>query len=206
MAPADRTLTGAAPTGSLVRLGRFFYRYRSYTPLPLVAVLIFASRPTAVSLLAGAPLLLAGESVRLGALRRIGGASRSIRIGGTDLAVAGVYSLTRNPLYLGNALLSTGIAILSGIGWLPPLTLLLLAVQYVPIIASEEEELARRFGEKYEVYRRRVPPFLPALRRALPAEPLLTIADAVRCERRTLSSIGIMLLILAARTIGRWGG
>lgn len=206
MAPADRALTGAASTGLLVRVGRFLYRYRSYTPLPLMAILVLASRPTAVSLAAGAPLLLAGESIRLGALRRIGGASRSTRIGGSDLAVAGLYSLTRNPLYLGNALLSTGIAILSGIGWLPPLTIVLLAIQYVPIIASEEEELARRFGEKYETYRRLVPPFLPALRRPLPADPLLTVAGALRCERRTLSSIGIVLAILAVRTIWRWGG
>lgn len=76
---------------------------------------------------------------------------------GTDVFVAGgIYRLTRNPMYLGFALAYAGLALLfrspvAGVMLIP-----VLVVMDRMVIPREEAYLARRFGETYEAYRRRV--------------------------------------------------
>jgi len=183
----------------LARAGRALYRYRSYTPLPLVALLLWKSAPSERTLWAGIPLITAGEALRLWALRYIGGASRSTGLGAARLVTGGPYGFTRNPLYLGNLVLSLGLAIASGIHFLPPLLLLLFAIQYVPIIAAEEADLRSRFPALYPEYRRHVSRVfsLPAARGGSP--PLHGWREAAIIERRTLASVSMLLLFLLAR-------
>lgn len=74
----------------------------------------------------------------------------------TALVTTGPFRLTRNPMYVGLALVYTGVTLLVGTWW--PLTLLpfvLLAVDRL-VIAREEPYLARSFGADYATYRRRV--------------------------------------------------
>ena len=68
----------------------------------------------------------------------------------------GPFRFTRNPLYLGLALLYLGIALWLGVLW--PVVLLpalILLVQQV-VILREEAYLESRFGEAYRAYRARV--------------------------------------------------
>lgn len=74
----------------------------------------------------------------------------------TALVVKGVYRLTRNPMYLGFALLLLAFAL-----WLDSL----IGVLFVPLfmaylqhfqIRPEEEALHARFGTSFDIYRRRV--------------------------------------------------
>jgi protein-S-isoprenylcysteine O-methyltransferase Ste14 len=79
-----------------------------------------------------------------------------------ELTMTGPYAHTRNPLYLGSALMAAGFA-LALLSW--PVALLIaigFAVIYVPVIASEERFLGGTFPE-FDVYCRRVPRFLPRL-------------------------------------------
>jgi len=79
-----------------------------------------------------------------------------------ELTVTGPYAYTRNPLYLGSALIAAGFA-LALLSW--PLALLfviLFAAVYIPVIASEEQFLRAVFPE-FESYCRRVPRFIPRL-------------------------------------------
>ena len=73
------------------------------------------------------------------------------------LVVRGVYHLTRNPMYLGMALVLAAWAVWLGsaaaAAVLPAFTLYMTRFQIVP----EERALAARFGEQFEAYRRRVP-------------------------------------------------
>jgi protein-S-isoprenylcysteine O-methyltransferase Ste14 len=204
MSPAAEI--GGRREGALERAGRFLYRYRSYTPLPLVAIVLFASRPTALFLAVGLPLAAAGETVRLAALRHIGGASRSTRLGAEGLVDSGPYRFTRNPLYLGNLFLSLGLAIATGLPWLPPLLLVLFAVQYAPIVASEEEELERRFGEAYVRYAADTPRFLPRAPRRPRAPARLGWEEAVRVERRSLAAVALLVAALAFHFLRGGGG
>lgn len=73
-----------------------------------------------------------------------------------SLQTTGIYSVTRNPMYVGLSLLYLGIACIIGNWWnffLFPL-LLLIVQEYV--IKREEKYLVRRFGEAYLDYRRKV--------------------------------------------------
>jgi protein-S-isoprenylcysteine O-methyltransferase Ste14 len=72
------------------------------------------------------------------------------------LVTSGIYRWTRNPMYLGMALIYAGVAILFD----SPVALLLLVAVVViiqrSVIAREEAYLERAFGDEYRVYKGRV--------------------------------------------------
>jgi len=74
----------------------------------------------------------------------------------TRIVAGGIYGRTRNPMYLGMALLYAGLAILFD----GPIALLLLPAVLVVIqtqvIAREERYLEDKFGEEYRSYKSRV--------------------------------------------------
>jgi protein-S-isoprenylcysteine O-methyltransferase Ste14 len=72
------------------------------------------------------------------------------------LVVSGPYRFSRNPDYVGQALIVGGLGLLLALPWvLPALVLALLVVRY-GVIAREERYLERRFGDEYRGYRGRV--------------------------------------------------
>ena len=74
----------------------------------------------------------------------------------TALVIAGPYRFTRNPMYVGLALLTVAIGLLLNTWW--PIALLiptLILIQFF-VIAPEERYLRRRFGAEYEAYTRQV--------------------------------------------------
>jgi protein-S-isoprenylcysteine O-methyltransferase Ste14 len=114
-------------------------------------------------------LLIAG-----GAVAAVGVAFRAYSAGhlvkNQRLAMSGPYAYTRNPLYLGSALMGAGFAVAGG-NWILALAcLVLFAAIYWPVIRREEEYLRREFGEVYDRYAQRVPLFLPRFRRAAGGE------------------------------------
>ena len=74
----------------------------------------------------------------------------------SQLVTAGVFRVSRNPMYLGMTLLLIGLALWLGSAspWLiPPLFVIIITVaQIIP----EEHALGQVFGEPYAAYRRRV--------------------------------------------------
>jgi protein-S-isoprenylcysteine O-methyltransferase Ste14 len=74
----------------------------------------------------------------------------------TALATDGPYRLTRNPAYVGMALVYVAIAVLAASLWvLLPLPLVLAIIDR-GVIAREERYLERKFGQEYLDYKRRV--------------------------------------------------
>ena len=74
----------------------------------------------------------------------------------TAIVTTGPYRLTRNPAYLGMALVYIGIALLAGALWvLVPLPVVLAVVDRA-VIAREERYLERKFGREYLDYKRGV--------------------------------------------------
>ena len=74
----------------------------------------------------------------------------------SSLQTKGIYQITRNPMYLGLAIVYLGLSCLIGNWWnmiLFPF-LLLLVQQY--IIKREEKYLDRRFGKEYADYKHKV--------------------------------------------------
>jgi protein-S-isoprenylcysteine O-methyltransferase Ste14 len=74
----------------------------------------------------------------------------------TALVIAGPYRITRNPMYLGFALLYLGTSLWVNTAW--PLLALpaVLLVMHFGVIRREEAYLERRFGDPYRAYRARV--------------------------------------------------
>jgi len=74
----------------------------------------------------------------------------------TALVTAGPYRFTRNPMYLGMAVLYAALALSLGVIWaLAFLPLVILAVDRLAI-AREEPYLEAKFGEQYRQYKGRV--------------------------------------------------
>ena len=71
----------------------------------------------------------------------------------SSLQTTGVYSVTRNPMYVGLAILYLGIACLIGNWWNIILFPLLLIIVQEYIIKREEKYLEVEFGQEYESYK-----------------------------------------------------
>lgn len=76
------------------------------------------------------------------------------------LVTSGIYRWTRNPMYLGLALIYVGVAgLLNSLAAILLLPLVLAIIQ-VSVIAREEAYLERAFGSEYLTYKRRVRPWI----------------------------------------------
>jgi len=64
----------------------------------------------------------------------------------------GVFALSRNPLYLGAALLFGGVALMMNALWTLVTLLVSLVVCHYVLIVPEEKYLAAKFGEEYKAY------------------------------------------------------
>ena len=73
-----------------------------------------------------------------------------------EIVTEGIYRVTRNPMYVGMALLQLGIGIGLANGWIVAFVPLVLAVVYATAVRHEEAYLERKFGEGYLVYKRSV--------------------------------------------------
>ena len=74
----------------------------------------------------------------------------------TELVTSGVYSLSRNPMYVGDTLMLAGIAVWVGsILSLVPIAAFVWYIDRFQIV-SEEKALAEIFGDRYAAYRSRV--------------------------------------------------
>ena len=183
-------------------IGRLLFRLRSLTVLPFIFILIYFSRPTFPSVLLGVIPLILGEWLRLWAVGYAGGATRSRTLGAAnDLVTTGPYAHVRNPLYLGNLLLSLGVCIIANVYWMIIVLLVGYFIQYLPIIASEEAYLREFCGPTYQSYYAAVPRFIPRLRSyANPSAHSFSFSRALKAEKRTLTAIAcvIGLIVVAA--------
>jgi protein-S-isoprenylcysteine O-methyltransferase Ste14 len=74
----------------------------------------------------------------------------------TSLQTKGIYSLTRNPMYMGLLILYSGIAMLEGNWWAFIFIPLIIIIVQSYVIRGEENYLQRAFGEEYIAYRKKV--------------------------------------------------
>jgi len=79
----------------------------------------------------------------------------------TSLNTTGMYSIVRNPLYLGNFLCVLGIALVMQVWWFVVICCLAFWLHYERIILAEEAFLTQRFGETFERWASVTPCFRP---------------------------------------------
>jgi protein-S-isoprenylcysteine O-methyltransferase Ste14 len=160
-----------------IRIGNFLFRYRNRVfPFFILALFILAVPPTKLfenevledaKDLVALVIALAGLTLRAATI-----GFAYIKRGGVDkkvyadrLVTGGMFGLCRNPLYLGNIVVYTGVFLMHG----SPLVFVLGVASYLfiywCIVSAEEVYLAGRFGEDYRAYCAEVPRWLPKLSR-----------------------------------------
>ena len=154
-----------------VSVGNFFFRYRNAL-FPLVFLFALLSlKPKIMSpaehLLSaiGVVVALLGQAVRLVTIgfEYIHRGGKDGRVYAGRLVTRGVFGLVRNPMYIGNALIATGMTMYFGapLGYLFLIPFFLFV--YQALIAAEEAYLHENFGNEYTVYCATVNRFLPRL-------------------------------------------
>jgi protein-S-isoprenylcysteine O-methyltransferase Ste14 len=73
-----------------------------------------------------------------------------------SLETSGIYSFTRNPMYLSLVCLYSGLAIFFGNWWTLIFLPLVIVVVQLYVIKKEEQYLQQAFGSNYDDYKRRV--------------------------------------------------
>jgi protein-S-isoprenylcysteine O-methyltransferase Ste14 len=78
-----------------------------------------------------------------------------------QLNTAGIYSMVRHPLYLGNYLMWIGIVLFTKNYYFVTMVSLLYWIYYERIMFAEERFLEKKFGESYVRWSMKVPAFIP---------------------------------------------
>ncbi|MEZ5406017.1 MAG: isoprenylcysteine carboxylmethyltransferase family protein [Verrucomicrobiia bacterium] len=156
--------------------GHYCFRWRSYLPLILLPLLLF-SLPNAEVIKTHFGKA-SGEFWKWGCvfISCLGFLIRCLVIGyapgGTSgrnakqqradrLNQTGIYSLVRNPLYLGNFLMILGVALFTETFWFIIITIVVFTLFYERIILVEEEFLQHKFGEVFINWAQKTPAFIP---------------------------------------------
>lgn len=134
--------------------------------------LLEATRPSWFAIAAGFALIAVEAYLfvrverELGTRRLIGHAELT---GAGQMFSGGLYAYVRHPRYAGMFSAVAGAGLLAGTP-----TLWIVLVLWVPfalaVIRLEEQELSARFGPAYDDYRKRVPAFVPSIRKS-PTRP-----------------------------------
>jgi protein-S-isoprenylcysteine O-methyltransferase Ste14 len=103
----------------------------------------------------GLAIVLVGVFLRVLAFKEIPCTYRIDR-----LVTSGVYSKTRNPVYLSFMIIILGIAIFSRRS-LTALWIVESVLVFYWVAKREERDLETKFGEQYRTYKRNVPRFIP---------------------------------------------
>ena len=174
---------------------------RSFTPIPIVLMIIYFSNPIISFVFYGLFMLIIGESIRMYSVSYAGGVTRTMNVGAPELCTSGPYSRTRNPLYIGNMLIYLGVVLVAGGKFLSILFLIVIIYfifQYSMIISLEEEKLKKLFGNQYEEFCNNVPRIFPRLKpwKNIDNKKPLNIKKVIKTEKRTLQNIFLILLLI----------
>ena len=160
----------------MILIGNFLFKYRnSLFPLYILALFLLfrppisqiwgSSAAASIQDLVAVAIALSGLAVRgivigLAYIKR-GGLNRKVYA--ANLVTEGMFSVCRNPLYVGNMLIYTGQFLMFGNHWCLLVGVASFWFIYECIIAAEENYLREKFGAAYVEYCRDVPRWLPRL-------------------------------------------
>lgn len=201
-------------------LGNRFFRWRSYLPLFMAMVLVAAlwSQPGAASPdHPGGPwqtacllVSLAGLGLRfftVGFAPR-GTSGRNTRGQVADtLNTTGMYSLVRNPLYLGNFLIWLGLSLFLQVWWCSVIVMLCFILFYERIIFAEEAFLRERFGAAFTDWTAGTPAIIPRFKNWRAPSLPFSWKSALKREYSswfaTITSFTVLAILRDSRQHGR---
>jgi len=162
----------------LEKAGHLLFRWRSYLPLLLIALSLIAFRefqyPFGSHLLDDLWEIFCLVVSMMGIILRIltvgfvpeGTSGRNTKSQvAEELNTTGMYSIVRNPLYLGNFIIWLGISLLVRLWWFSLIVILIFWLYYERIIFAEEEFLRSKFGHLYLEWAEKTPASFPKFNR-----------------------------------------
>lgn len=183
-------------------LRKILFKYRSYTPIPFIILMVVFAKPTIYSIAGGLVVILIGEFIRLWGVSIAGSETRTTNsVGSSHLVTSGPFAYLRNPLYFGNICIYFGVGIMSwaGFPFLPIVTLSYFLFQYTLIVSLEEEHLTKTYGTEYQRYIKSVPKFFPSFKKYKHSgthQPALDWKRGIKSEQRTFQAILIIVFLI----------
>jgi protein-S-isoprenylcysteine O-methyltransferase Ste14 len=164
-----------ALTEEMGQQGRWLFRWRSYLPIALLAILFPASllglhwpfgsyRFHVEWEFACLGLSFLGLAIRAATVGCVpaGTSGRGTRMQSAEkLNTTGWYSVVRHPLYLGNYLIGLGVTLVWFDWWAPVIYTLFFWLYYERIMLAEERYLEARFGDHFRRWAASTPAFVP---------------------------------------------
>ena len=184
-----------------MKIANFLFKYRSYTPIPLALYILINSYFEIQNLIIGLTLIFIGELLRIWAVSYAGGITRTTKVGAPSLCTTGPYSYTRNPLYIGNMIIYTGVVYVAGsynILSMLIITWTFFIIQYYLIIKLEQNRLIEIFGKEYKAYMDNVPILFPRLSPWINKDEYvpMKLLNTIKTEKRTLQNIILLIIII----------
>lgn len=199
------------------RQGKWLFKWRSYLPLlfiPLIAATLKHSE--IVERLFGDYAGDIWESFAV-AISFIGLGIRALTVGyvprGTSgrntqyqvaeaLNTTGMYSITRNPLYLSNFVIILGVTLFMEVWWLALIVWGGFWLYYERIIFTEEEFLRKKFGDKFIAWSEKTPMVIPNFRNWRKPDLPFSFKTVVRREFSTyLAIVAVYFFIELAQNV-----
>jgi len=151
----------------MVAIGNFFFHYRNIL-LPLFFLVVFVPSPPlldnpTLALAVGLSIAMMGQLIRGGTIGFVyiirGGQNR--RVHAETLVTEGIFAHCRNPLYIGNILVSVGMGLASNSLIFFLFISILIIFIYEAIVRAEENFLRNKFKADFDSYTKRVNRWLP---------------------------------------------
>jgi len=189
--------------------GNWLFRWRSYLPLFMIGICLLALReyvhPRPGENLSHAWVALClmisffGLGIRVFTIgytpKGTSGRNTKKQIA-NDLNTSGIYSVVRNPLYLGNFFMGLGISLFAGLWWLALIYTLIFWLYYERIIFAEEAYLRNKFGSAYLGWANVTPVFIPKLNQYKKADLPFSIKNVLKREYNGFFAVVLAMFFL----------
>lgn len=161
----------------MIAIGNFFFKYRNLV-FPIFGLLIFIPSPPLFSegvfgphfyafpMVSGLVIAITGQVVRAltVGLKYIVRGGKNKKVYAEDLVTEGLFHHCRNPLYVGNIMMLTGVGLISNSLIFLIIMVPLFCFIYQAIVLAEENYLRGKFGPGYDEYTRNVSRWMPTLK------------------------------------------
>lgn len=180
------------------QIGRTWFKWRSFSPVPLFLMLFllpteFTCSPGQYGLLVLGVIL--AETLRIWAVGFAGSVTRTRGETVQQLVHAGPYRFVRNPLYIANIIMYTLCGLIFGFGLLSLFIFVYSSVEYYFIVSFEEQILSKTFGRSYFEYTGKVPRWIPSVKPSCESSGHeFNLWRALKSEKSTFYSMTAMAI------------
>lgn len=195
---------------TLSQQGNFLFRWRSFVPLVLLIPGAMALADSALFenkygdfieecwVIIGLVIAILGLAIRWITVGFVPGSTsgRNTKSQRADvLNTDGMYSIVRNPLYLGNFLAILGVLISLKVWWFVLIGILAYWIYIERVIAAEEEYLIEKFGDEYRQWAYQTPIFIPKIQLWRSPELLFSYKTVLKREYNGVMAVAAAFFI-----------